>query len=198
MTNTLSCPNSVKRALLPVIAWLAMALSGCNPASGKQLKDAEMNQLPATLWQTIDTLAKQIPFKRAKIERVFETKLFVGDPREFVIQPSFESLEGGPVGLADGVVVEMIDLRVGPEDSDPGFLVLRVAGTCINLDEVRARYGTLAITDHPRGRSLDEVTAFTSNEPWGKLSFGFAVRNPDCLSGVAFAPKGLKEVTSRF
>ena len=157
-----------------------------------------MNQLPTTLWQTIDTLTEQIPFRRAKIERAFETKLFVGDPRQFVIQPSFEPLEGGPVGLADGVVVEMIDLRVRPEESHPGFLVLRVAGTCISLDEVRARYGTLAITDRPRGRSLDEVTSFTTIQPWGKLTFSFTVRNPDCLSSVAFAPKGLKEVTSRF
>jgi len=183
---------------LPVAAGLAMALAGCNLATGKQLKDAEMMQSPMTLWQTIDTLAQQIPFTRAKVERVLESGLFVRDPREFAIQPSFQALGGGPAGLADGVVVDKIDLRIGEEKDDPGFLVLRLAGSCIGLDAVRAHYPTLGVTDRPRGRSWDEVTSYTTVLPWGRLSFSFAQRNPDCLSSVAFAPNGLKPLPPQF
>jgi len=183
---------------LPFTAGLAMVLAGCNLAIAKQQKDTEMKQLPMTLWQTIDTLVEQIPFRRAKVERVLGVELFDSDRRQFAIQPSFQPLEGGPVRLADGLVIETVDLRVRPEqESHPGFLGLRVAGTCIRLDAVRARYGALTVTDRPRGRSWDEVTSYTTIEPWGELSFSFAERNRDCLSSVAFAPKGLTPLAPR-
>jgi len=180
---------------LLVAIGLEIALAACNSAIGKQLKDTEMTHLPMTLWQTIDTLVQQIPFRRAKVERVLGIALFDSDPRQFIIEPSFQPLEGGPVRLADGIVIENIDLRVRPQESHPGFLAVDLIGTCISLDTVRAHYGTLAITDYPRGRSLDEVTSFTAILPWGRLSFGFSERNPGCLSEICFAPKGLKRVT---
>ena len=96
------------------------------------------------------------------------------------------------------MIVEKIDLRRGQEEDDPGFLALIVGGTCIGLDAVRARYGALTVTDRPRGRSWNEVTSYTTIQPWGELSFSFAQRNPDYLSSVAFAPKGLKPLTPKF
>ena len=196
MRNSWWHPNS-PRTLLVGAVGLVIALAEWNVAIGKQWKEAEMKQLSTTLWQTIDTLAQQIPFRRAKVERTLGIALSASDPRQFVIQPSFQPLEGGPVRLADGVVID-IDLRVRQEESHPGFLVLRVAGTCIGLDAVRAHYATLRVTDHPRGRSWDEVTSYTTVLPWGELSFSFAERNPDCLSSVAFAPNGLKPLPPRF
>jgi len=101
---------------------------------------------------------EQIPFTRSNVERVFATELFVRDPREFVIRPSFLPPGGGPVSLADGVMVRKIDLRVRQEESHPGFLVPRVGGTCIGLDAVRAHHGTLTFNERPRGRSLNEAS----------------------------------------
>jgi hypothetical protein len=62
-------------------------------------------------------------------------------------------------------------------------------GECISLDTVRSRYGNLKITDFPRGRSLDEATSYSTFPAWGKLSFGFTERNPDCLAYVVINPK---------
>jgi len=192
MTNIRHRRSSLPRASFAITAGVAIALAGFHLAIAKQLTNTEMKQLPTTLWQTIDLLVEQIRFRRTNVEGVLDVTLFDSDPRQFVIQPSFQSLEGGPVRLADGVVMESIDLRVRPERaSHPGFLGLRVAGTCIRLDVVRARYGTLSITDYPRGRSWDEVTSHTTIQPWGRLSFSFAERNPDCLSSVVLRPKDL-------
>jgi len=142
-----------------------------------------------TLWQTIDTLAQQIPFTQAKIERLLGVALSDTDPRTLVFQPtSSRFLEGGPVTLANDVEIENVDLRVKHREGHPGFLVLNLSGRCIDLGTVRVHYLNLRVTDRPRGRSLDEVTSYTTVLPWGELSFSFKERNPDCLSSIAFAP----------
>jgi len=144
---------------------------------------------PITLWQTIDTLAQQIPFTQAKVERVLSVTLSDPDPGTLVFQPTlFRFLEGGPLTLANGVVIENVDLRVRHTGDDPDFLALDIAGSCIRLNVVRAHYGDLKITDHPRGHSLNDVTSHTAVLPWGELSFSFAERNPDCLSSIVLDP----------
>ncbi|TKC83119.1 hypothetical protein FAZ69_25865 [Trinickia terrae] len=149
-----------------------------------------MMQLEMTLWQTIDALIQQIPFTRAKVENVLKIRFVDSDPSNYAIQPSsFQPLDGGPIKLSDGVVIGNVDLRISNKEGDPGFLVLNLAGACIGLDAVRAHYGDLRITDFPRGRSLDEVTAHSAFLNWGGLNFGFRERNPDCLAGVSFDPR---------
>jgi len=176
-------------------AGLILALAGCNSATVKPVKDAQMTESSKTLWQTIDALAQQIPLTQEKVERVLDITLFDTDPRTLVFQPtSFRPLEGGPVVLANGVVIENVDLRVKYVENDPGFLVLNFAGTCVHLDAVRAHYDGVRITATPRAlsafHSLDETTSHSTMLSWGKLSFLFAERNPECLSSVVLAPHG--------
>ncbi|MGV2288490.1 hypothetical protein AAHK20_07215 [Trinickia sp. YCB016] len=150
-----------------------------------------MAQLEMTLWQTIDALVEAIPLTRVKVENVLKIRFVDSDPSNYAIQPSsFQPLDGGPVKLSDGVVIGNVDLRIKREEGHPGFLVLdSLGGECIKLDAVRARYGNLRITDFPRGRSLDEATSYSAFPAWGKLSFGFTERNPDCLAYVVINPK---------
>lgn len=95
--------------------------------------------------------------------------------------------EGGPVHLKGEVEIESIDLRVSKDKANSRMMVLKLAGNCVRKADVLGRNHDLAITDHPRGRSLDEETSYSVEKPWGKLSFGFAERSPDCLRSVVFA-----------
>ncbi len=146
-----------------------------------------MNQqaMTMTLWQSIDALAAQLPFSVQKVGRTLSTTLSDTHAEGGTV---FQFFEGTPVRLADGTELARIDLRIKREGAHPGFLVLELKGRCVPLAEVRQHYPALQITDVPRGRSLDESTSHTATLGWGRLSFGFAERNPGCLAFVAFDP----------
>jgi hypothetical protein len=143
-----------------------------------------------TLWQTIDSLARQIPFKKASIEHVLATRLAVKDiSRDLLPNTASQFYIGGPVELSDGVVIDKVDLRIRHKTGHPGFLVLdKFGGTCISLSAVRSHYHNLTVTEYPKGQSLDESTSFSAFLEWGKLSFGFAERNRKCLAYVVLKP----------
>ncbi|OMG71128.1 hypothetical protein [Burkholderia ubonensis] len=145
-----------------------------------------MTQSTMTLWQAIDTLAQQVPFSKVKVEHVLSTRLTETDEGGNDV---FQFFKSTPVTLSDAVVIENVDLRIKRQGEHPGFMVLRLGGTCVGLDAVRGRYGHLEIVDVPRGRSLDESTTHAAKLPWGELAFGFLERNPGCLAFVAFDPK---------
>ncbi|WP_232467999.1 hypothetical protein [Burkholderia ubonensis] len=176
--------NSLRWVLttLGVVIWLA----GCSRADGKDVQDSHMTQSTMTLWQAIDALAQQVPFSKARIEQTLSTRLTEIDREGNVVFHRFKSTS---VTLSDGVVIESVDLRIKRQGEHPGFMVLRLGGTCVGLDAVRGRYGHLEIVDVPRGRSLDESTTHAAKLPWGELAFGFPERNPGCLAFVAFDPK---------
>ncbi len=145
-----------------------------------------MNAVELTWWQAVDALVKQIPFSKKKVETLLKTSLSETDNTGNDV---FQFYESPPVTLKDGVVIRNIDLRIKRIGPHPGFMVLEIKGQCITLDQIRRRYGPLEITEAPRGRSLDEETSHSAMQPWGKLSFGFAERNPDCLASIVFNPK---------
>ncbi len=144
-----------------------------------------MTQPKMTLWQAIDALAMQIPFSKAKVETALDTRMSEVRRNAYTVFLQNEH----PVMLAGDGRIAQVDLRLGMEQGDPGFMVLNLDGGCIGLDAVRARYRELKITDTPRGHSLDEVTSHSASLPWGELSFSFKERNPNCLASVAFDPK---------
>jgi hypothetical protein len=138
------------------------------------------------LWQTIEAVTKQMPFSKEKMEALLSTSLFETD---YTGNDVFRFYESNRVELTERVAISKVDLRIKRTGDHPGFMVLNIEGTCISLDEVRRHYGKMTITDHPRGRSPDEVTSHSAILDWGKLSFSFKERNPDCLSSIAFDPK---------
>lgn len=138
-----------------------------------------------TLWQAIDALAAQLPFSTQKVGRTLSTTLTDTNAQGSEV---FRFFEGTPVRLGDGTELARIDLRIKREGPHPGFLVLYLGGRCVPMAELRLHYAELQITGVPRGRSLDETTSHTATLAWGRLSFGFAERNPDCLAQVVFDP----------
>ncbi|API73570.1 hypothetical protein [Ralstonia pseudosolanacearum] len=144
-----------------------------------------MTQPKMTLWQAIDALAMQIPFSKAKVETALGTRMSEVRRNAYTVFLQNEH----PVMLTGDGRIAQVDLRLGMEQGDPGFMVLNLDGGCIGLDTVRAHYRELKITDTPRGHSLDEVTSHSASLSWGELSFSFKERNPNCLASVAFDPK---------
>ena len=136
-----------------------------------------------SLWQAIDSLAQQVPFGKEKIERILSINL-----HEKRRSANTIFLEGGEVSPGQGWHVARVDLRLGIEADDPGFLVLELDGACTTIEQVKARYSPLKITGVPTGRSPNEETSHSKEMTWGRLSFGFAERNPACLASVVFAP----------
>ena len=80
------------------------------------------------------------------------------------------------------------DLRVNARTSE-AILVLDVVDTCPGKHDVLRRYPGAVISNHPRGHALDEETSYTVERQWGRLTFGFKERSPDCLSSVTMVFK---------
>ncbi|WP_243842666.1 hypothetical protein [Paraburkholderia caballeronis] len=171
-----------------------IGLAGCSLAHGQRNEGTQMTTQPTmTIWQAIDALARQIPFTKAKVETVLLTRLVVKDTSGNPIQnTAFQFYTGGPVKLSDDAVISNVDLRIRHKEGHPGFLVLDLDGECISLDAVRSHYSILNITNVPHGHSPDEMMGYTTLKAWGKLSFGFTERHPDCLAAVSFNPKMLE------
>lgn len=144
-------------------------------------EDAQAGRL--TLWEAVDALAAQVPLSKRNVEATLSLPL---RERAEPSNPLFDFFEGPGLRLRDGQLVSNVNLRVRKDDPWMGLLVLDLAGGCIRIAEVRARYGTLEITEAPRGHSLEEATSFSSAQRWGELSFGFKERNRDCLALVVF------------
>ncbi|MDR3323275.1 MAG: hypothetical protein LBS89_03630 [Zoogloeaceae bacterium] len=91
----------------------------------------------------------------------------------------------------EGLIVEEVELRVFEKTGEPTRLILDFGddASCFTLDRVKQTYPVLVITDMPRGRSLEEETNFSTQQSWGRISFGFKERRPDCLSSITFIPK---------
>ncbi len=137
------------------------------------------------IWAVVDYLPTRLPFTKESIANALNVVLIEkADSNDYVI-----FFEGGPIPLAGDRQLEEIDLRIRREQPHPGFLTLSVSGKCIPRKEVLDRYKGLTITSHPRGGSWDEKTYWSKEEAWGRISFGFTERNPDCLRSVVFDPK---------
>ncbi len=141
------------------------------------------------LWQVIDQIGARQPIRREPVEQLLHTKLVSSDASN----PYFtfwNNHADGPIALHDGTQIKGVELRTGNDDaSAPGALTLTLAGTCVSRQDVKARFAGITLTGAPTGQSLDEETTFSTPTSWGELVFGFAERNPDCLSSIGFGAK---------
>lgn len=185
MTRTSRPRNSSKHPYLRLKAGLAVGLLVAGMNGEAMTKETTMKTNEMTLWQTITSLAEQIPLTRQKVETVLQTTLRESDNTGNDV---FQFYESPPVELKDGVVIRTVDLRIKRAGAHPGFMVLEMEGSCVTLDQIRQHYGDVPITSSPRGSSLHEKTHYTATLPWGTLAFGFLERNPGCLASIALKP----------
>ncbi|WP_431261980.1 hypothetical protein ACQ859_17470 [Roseateles chitinivorans] len=129
-------------------------------------------------------LVAQAPIDAPRLATVLQSPMAQRD----IANEWTDAFFGGPVRLADGVIVQEAFLRLRKRDPEAHWgLVLRIAGPCVQRTDVLRRHEGMEITGHPRGGSLDEETSWSRREPWGKLAFGFAERDWNCLSSILIA-----------
>jgi len=157
---------------------LVMSVTACT--TELQMR-ASMKTPNTSLWQLIDMLGKHPSLLPDKIRQALPVEF---SERRRSGYSSF--YDGGRLSLIGQVDIEAIFLRVRHEDEMRGMvsLYLDPDGTCVTLDDVHGHFPDVVITGHPRGHSLDEQTYWSIQQLWGKLSFGFKERNPDCLASV--------------
>lgn len=106
-----------------------------------------------------------------------------------------QTLDTGYFKTFEATGVEVGPLKMSVEFRDPvkgsgatagGLLVMHVIEGCLRKAKVEAHYAPWTLTNAPRGGSPDEEASWSRFESWGKLSFGFAESNPDCLSTIVF------------
>jgi hypothetical protein len=183
MTRASRLRNDIWRWLLSTV-FLLIGI-GCSQVHGAQELEKKMAINEMNLWQMITALANAIPFTKSKIETLLSMNLRQDSENEY-----FQFWKSGRILLKDGLTIESVDLRTKRQEAHPGFLVIEIAGVCIPKVEIQRHYSNLALTEAPRGRSLQEQTVHSSSQSWGELSFGFKEANPACLSTVIFNPKG--------
>lgn len=166
--------------LLGLASLLAL---GCTQANKSQGGTIFMQNTQMTLWQLITALEQQMPVSVIKVKTVMGVELVETERTD-----DYVLLTAQGSSLADGLSVTNTSLLLHPSmkfDDTSGFGV-ELAGTCISRDEVSRRYGHLELTQHPRGRSLEETAVWSIHRSWGVLSFAFKQDRPDCLFDVSF------------
>lgn len=167
-----------------LLAIAALLCSACVKQTDLAMTTT-MNAASPDIWHTISALAEQLPLSSEKVRQTLGTALTEATD---LSNEYFAFYRGGPASLGRDTTVAAIDLRLSRTGTRPGFLVLHLSAPCIGIDEVRARYPALAITEVPRGDSPNDQTVWSTEPGWGRLSFGFAERQPGCLTTIILAP----------
>lgn len=183
--TSISPPMSNSRKLLVGVIACMAATSAVAQAEKRSTMDIQSYNL----WQLLEALGDQ--------PSLAPDKIGLSLPVDFVEKKRnryFSFHQGGQFSLADQIEIDNVELRTSLADDSKGLVVLGLAGACLPIDQVRAHYPEVTISDAPRGRSPDEQTSYSTRQPWGRLSFGFSERNPKCVATVVIdrtaAPSG--------
>jgi hypothetical protein len=164
--------------------WLCLAflVIGFAPAAGCAKENIVQNSTKS-IESLIEKLRQSKSFDQAAVEDAIGRKLVPASENS-----SFSFFEAKDIPFGEQTI-SLVDYRspVSTSATAGPLLNLTLAGSCLKKSAIEARYGPLSVTNAPRGRSLDEELGLSRVEPWGTLSFGFAERNPDCLSSITFS-----------
>jgi len=167
--------TTVGRALLTV--FLAFLMTGGITCAADLQEKADSFQ-PFTLWKLIDLLGHQPSLSPDNLRRLL--------PVDFSNRGSssvFSFYQGGPLGLAEEVVIEEVDLRVWTDNNDAGVVMLNLGGTCVPIEKVSAHFPKLTRADFPFSTPA-EPPNHSIRESWGWLNFRFKDSSLQCLSAV--------------
>lgn len=138
---------------------------------------------PVSVYAVIDRLRDQPKLDRAAVEQALGTRLAGADGNAAFAFYEAKDIRAGDVTLS----ADYREPVAGGAATAGPLLNLSIASGCPARAEVEKRYGPLAVTGGPTGRSTAEETKLSRQLPWGRLTFGFAEKAPDCLSSVTLA-----------
>lgn len=143
-----------------------------------------MTQQSAPLNALIDRLRASDALDRPSVERALGVVLRPALTTDSLASFEAEGVKAGPFTIS---VDYREPVQGGPADGSSSIFSLDVTEGCPSKADMEARYSPWKLTGTPRGHSLNEKTYWSLYEPWGRLSFGFAERAPDCLASIVFA-----------
>lgn len=146
-----------------------------------------MTKLNSPIWKIIAETQEQETISLAHVEKTLGHSLTENTEQS---NEFFKFYTAEPMQLAGNVAIHKIHLRLPRSASNgKGALAIYLQGECITLPKVRQQFPVLEITGTPRGDSLEEATTFTTNTAWGRISFGFQEKKPDCVGYVGLQAK---------
>jgi hypothetical protein len=169
-----------------VLAMLACWVGGSGHAAAANSHVEMTIDMPSALWGLIDQLERQMPITLGKVEALTGERF-----REVPGASAYVHFEAKGKELAPGLRIRKLSMMLRPslQFEDNSGLSMELQEGCITMAQVREHVPGLRPTQVPRGRSLDETTAWAVDRPWGVLTFAFQERQPDCLFRVALHRK---------
>lgn len=141
-----------------------------------------MTEKNMSIWEVIAALEPKMPVTISDVEGALGSKLIESKRTD-----NYALWTTAPAQLAEGVsVVAQLLLHPSAKFDNTSAFGLELSGACVPLEEVRRRFADLKISQAPRGRSQEETTVWTTQRPWGYLSFAFKEKARDCLFSVSF------------
>ncbi len=152
--------------------------------NASQTKPAEV------LWRLIAEIENALPFTKNGIESLLGVELKPESENDYT---RFYRLARKP-GKGAGLPLREVDLRVSKtRPGDRGFLAIELLDCEVTFQEVKKRYPAAVFEPAlpgppPAGLAPDSVSYLAVAKAWGKISFGFRVREPERLSEIVWAP----------
>lgn len=172
-------PMRIRSAMIVSIA----SMLPC--ATATHAKGTAMDPTMSALNQLVERFSAAAPIDRHRAERILGVPLHHRDSTKTQAIWQARDIRSGPLTLA----VELRESVAGSGGTPGALLAIDVTSGCVHAEDVAAHYKPWTLTDIPRGRSLDEQTSWSREERWGRLSFGFAERRPECLASIVFEAK---------
>lgn len=176
--------SKIGRFAMSLTIWLAIAALPCAMALSGEKETME----PKAFFDFVAILENTRPFTREGIEALLNAQLGTESENDSWIY--YVSNKIGPNRF--GIEISEIDLRVKMNDpSHKSLLSIEFTGLPIGPEDIRRHYPNSSIVlpmagPPPQGISPNAFISYWVTKDWGKISFGFRVRNPDRLAGLTF------------
>lgn len=157
-----------------------MATACSHDASGA--KQGQERVRSVRLFDFIDAVLRLDRIDHAAVGTLFRRQLSHTESNEYFDRYRLDRLAIDDV--LDAVAIDLREPRAGSGATAGSLLTMDIEGGCIDLATLRQRYGTLTITQTPRGRSPQEKTVHEIRAGTRVVRFGFTEANPACLGSL--------------
>jgi hypothetical protein len=167
--------------------WVAMVVLTDTGLCGEE----QLMEGKKSFWNLVEKVENARPYTPKAVESLLGVTLELESEHEYTLFYKMKELQSS----ATTKILRAVDLRVSKtKPGDQNFLVIELADCGMTFEDIQKRYPEALFEPAlpgppPQGFALDSVDYLSVERPWGKISFGFLLKNPKLLSEVIFSPK---------